>query len=73
MTFEEVIKKRGFTQESLGTKMNKSHTTIYRWCKGKSEPSCADLIKLSKIINVKIESLVKYFANKGGDHSDDNK
>ncbi len=69
MTFEELIKSKGFTQESLGKKMNKTHTTIYRWCKGKSEPSCASIVKLAVVLDSSIEELVKIFANKGGDEN----
>ncbi|MCM1130128.1 MAG: helix-turn-helix domain-containing protein [Roseburia sp.] len=64
MTFEELVKNRGFTQESLGKVMNKTHTTIYRWCRGKSEPSCASIAKLAVVLNSSIEELVMIFANK---------
>ncbi len=62
MTFEELIKSKGFTQESLGKELNKTHTTIYRWCKGKSEPSCVSIAKLAVLLDVSINDLVIIFA-----------
>lgn len=67
MTFEELIKSKGFTQESLGKAMNKTHTTIYRWCKGKSEPSCASLAKLAVLLGISIKHLVMIFAKQKGE------
>ena len=31
MSFKELIKSKGFTQEKLGAIVHKSHTTIYSW------------------------------------------
>lgn len=67
MTFEELIKRKGFTQESLAKVMNKSKVTINGWCKGKNNPGCASIAKLAIVLDSSIEELVKTFSNKGGD------
>lgn len=65
MTFKELVKSKRFTNESLGKHIGKSHTTIYNWCNHKTEPSCKDIVKLSKVLNLSIEFLVMMFANEG--------
>ena len=69
MTFKELMKNKGFSNYSLAKKMNNSYATISRWANGKNEPSCSQLLELSKILNVSIKNLVCIFANKGGEEN----
>lgn len=64
MTFNELIKSKGYSIYTLATKMKKSHATIYRWATGKNEPNCKCIVELSKILKVSIKDLVLMFANK---------
>ena len=65
MSFKELIKSKGFTQEKLGAIVHKSHTTIYSWCKGICEPDCKSIILLAKVLDVSVEQIVKVFAKVG--------
>lgn len=59
--FKELIYTKGYNYHSLGKEIGKSDVTIKRWADGVNEPSCNDLVKLSKILKVSITSLVLMF------------
>lgn len=41
--------------------MNKTHTTVYRWYKGKSEPRGACIAKLAMVLETLIQEIVLNF------------
>lgn len=43
----------------IAQKLGVSHQAVYKWFNGKSFPSTKNLIKLSKILGVSIEEVIK--------------
>lgn len=63
MTLGQYIKnlrvKSGMTQEMLADKLNISRQAVAKWESNSSQPSCANLITLSKIFNVSYDKFLK--------------
>ena len=61
---KELIDQAGYKPYILSLKMGYSHSVVYGWLKGEHEPSARDMIRLAKLLNVDIETIVRIF---GGD------
>lgn len=56
-----LMKKHGYTAQSLAEELNVSNWLIYKWLYGKSEPNVATLIKLMTIFEVSGEEVLWLF------------
>lgn len=54
----EFRKKKGFSQEQLGEKVNVTRQTISNWELGETAPNPEQLKSLSKILNVSVDELI---------------
>lgn len=61
MTFKELLKKRGLTQDQLAKKLKVSQPTISGWINGTAIPKTRDLGKVSKALNLSVEQLLDCF------------
>lgn len=52
----------GMTQEELANKLDKDYSTVGKWELGQRSPIMTDVIRLSELFNVSLESLI------GGDY-----
>lgn len=63
MIFSEKLqllrKSKGFTQEEFAEKINVSRQSVTKWEAGWSYPDVANLIRISNILNVTVDYLVK--------------
>ena len=50
--------ERGMTQEELAKRLGKDYSTIGKWELGQRSPIMADVVKISEIFNVSLESLI---------------
>lgn len=67
----EFFRKRNhFTQEQLANLINVERYRIADWEQGRSQPSLENLIKLSNVLNVSIESLLNIINIKVEESSD---
>lgn len=67
----EFFRKRNhFTQEQLAKLINVERYRIADWEQGRSQPSLENLIKLSNVLNVSIESLLNIINIKVEESSD---
>lgn len=55
----ELRKKRGFSQEDLAEKLNVSRQAISRWEMGSTMPDSPNLLKISDLFGVSIDSLLR--------------
>lgn len=55
----ELRKKRGFSQEDLAEKLNVSRQAISRWEMGSAMPDSHNLLKISDLFGVSIDSLLR--------------
>lgn len=55
----ELRKKRGFSQEDLAEKLNVSRQAISRWEMGSAMPDSPNLLKISDLFGVSIDSLLR--------------
>lgn len=55
----ELRKKRGFSQEDLAEKLNVSRQAISRWEMGSAIPDSPNLLKISDLFGVSIDSLLR--------------
>ena len=46
------------TNKWLAQKLNRSSTTVSRWCTNDMQPSLVTLVKISKILDVNIHDLI---------------
>ncbi|MBT2656600.1 helix-turn-helix transcriptional regulator [Bacillus sp. ISL-18] len=53
----EIIKESPFKREYLEKYLEVSRNTLSNWCTGRTYPSVPQIIKLSKILNVKFEEM----------------
>ena len=68
-------KLKGLSQEELGDKLNVTRQTVSKWELGQSTPEMENLIQLSKIFNVSIDTLTNdndYVGNEGKKSKKDN-
>ena len=61
MTFKELLKKSGMTQEQLAKKLKLTQQTISQWCNGATAPQRKIWSDVSKALGVSIEQLLKCF------------
>lgn len=59
MQLKELLKSRGLKQKWLAKELGVSEVTISNWCSLKSIPSDKNLKKMSKILNISSESIMK--------------
>ncbi len=59
MKFYELLKSKNITQAELGKKLNLSQQVISNYCVGYREPKLRTLVKISKILEVSINTVVK--------------
>lgn len=59
-----LLKERGITAYKLSAMLGyKDKTAIYKWIYGKSEPNAKTMLKLSEILNVSAEEILKIFSD----------
>lgn len=58
---KELIKSKGFRQKWLAQKIGVSEVTISNWVKQKAVPKREHLEKLSTILNVPLDQLIKFY------------
>lgn len=58
---KELIDQAGYKPYILSLKMGYSHSVVYGWLKGQHEPYARDMIRLSKLLNVDVETIVRIF------------
>ena len=61
MSFDELRKKKGYTQQFLAEKLNVKQSTVAMWETGKSVPTMKNMIAISEILNVDVSVLFKSF------------
>ena len=61
---DEVLTEQGRTKKWLAEKLNRSQNTVTNWTSQKSQPSLEDIIKISKLLSVDVNDLIKD-TNKG--------
>lgn len=61
MTFKELLKRKGMTQEQLAKKLKVSQPTISGWINGSAVPKTRDLSSVAKTLGVSVEQLLKCF------------
>jgi transcriptional regulator with XRE-family HTH domain len=54
-----LIKEKKKTQQELANELGVHQTLISQWCCGKSKPSLAEALKLSKILGVPLEKIAE--------------
>ena len=55
----ELRKKKGWSQEELGYKLDVSRQTISKWEAGQTTPELEKLVKLSEIFEITVDELIK--------------
>lgn len=60
-TFYRALLWQGKSIQWLAEKLEVSHQTIYGWKLGKTKPNPKYLVKMSKLLNINIDELVKEF------------
>lgn len=53
----KLIEESPYKREYVRKYVNVSRNTLTNWCTGKTYPSVPQLLKLSKLLNVKIEEI----------------
>jgi transcriptional regulator with XRE-family HTH domain len=59
--FYLAIAKKGLSIKNLSKKMNVSSQTIYQWKLGQTKPSIENIKRLSTLIDVSVEELMRWF------------
>ena len=61
--FEDLLKARGITAYALAKELGyKASNTVYKWIYGQGEPNAATMLKLTLILNVSAEKILRIFA-----------
>jgi putative transcriptional regulator len=53
----KIIKESPYTREYIEKQLEVSRNTLSNWCTGRTYPSVPQLIKLSKLLEVKFEEI----------------
>jgi putative transcriptional regulator len=53
-----VLVEQGRTNKWLADKMNKSTTTVSRWCTNEMQPSLETLVEISDVLNINVRELL---------------
>ena len=64
MTFKDLLKKHGLTQQEVANVIGKSQRLVSNWCVGDSEPQIKELICLKNLLQIDYETLLKSFEKK---------
>lgn len=59
----ELLKNKKITQIELAEQIGVSQQTISKWINKVIRPKYEELIKLSKILSISVEDLIKFFSN----------
>ncbi|MBQ7912942.1 MAG: helix-turn-helix transcriptional regulator [Clostridia bacterium] len=62
MKFKELLKEKDFNGSQIARRLGLSRTAVSSWVRGKSAPSYTHLVKMAKILDVSLETLVRCFA-----------
>lgn len=62
---QELILNSGWKPYVLSTRLGHNQSTIYHWINEDYEPCCKDILKMSELLNVPVERLVRIFATRG--------
>lgn len=61
--FENLLKERNLTAYELSDWLGyRDHYTVYKWIYGKGEPNAATMLKLTVLLEVSAEEILKIFA-----------
>lgn len=58
-----LIAAKGMSTRKLSLVLGKHENTAYRWCYGWNEPNARDMVRLSEILGVSVERIVRIFAD----------
>lgn len=61
MTFKELMKRKGYTQEQLAERIGVKQPTISGWVKGLNHPRTKQLPIIAQTLGVSVSTLVKSF------------
>lgn len=61
MTFKELLKSRGLTQEQLARRLGVTQQTVSQWCSGATAPQRKLWSKVSKTLGVTVDELLDCF------------
>ena len=61
MTFKELIKRKGYTQEQLAEKLGVDQSTISGWQNGIRTPRTKQLPLIAQALGVSVSTLLKSF------------
>lgn len=61
MTFKELLKHKGITQEELARTVDVSQSAVSAWCCGECRPNMAKLGRIAKALGVSVNKLVASF------------
>ena len=56
-----LIKERGHNPLRLAKRFNYSPSVVYNWTYGIREPSAYDMLRLSNVLQVPVETIVRIF------------
>lgn len=59
---QELIEYIGYKPYILGEKMGYSRGVVYGWISGRREPCAKDMLRLAELLCVKVEVIVRIFA-----------
>lgn len=60
--FEELLKARGITAYALAKVLGYKANAVYKWIYGQGEPNAATMLKLTLILDVSAEEILRIFA-----------
>ena len=72
MTFKDIRIKNGKTQSAIAKEMGLMRSTINQYEKGVRAPNAERMLKLSQILNVPVEDIVKCFVKQKEKSNDEN-
>lgn len=61
MTFKELLKKRGMTQEQLAKRLKVTQSTVSQWCKSITAPQRRIWKRVAQALEVSVEELLECF------------
>ena len=59
--FQDIIDESGYRAYIVSEKLGHNKSTIYAWLKGRYEPNARDMLGLSKLLQVPVETIVRIF------------
>ncbi len=59
MSLKELIKEKGKTQQQIADELGYHQTLVSQWCHGKTRPPLHAVVKLAKILEVSLETVVE--------------